>query len=133
MYRQLSLEEVSRLLRIVAPSLSDEDRHFLEHVLGLVGGAIGPCRDTANVMARENGLDSGQLRQGSFFTREGKKRVSGTNSVANARELMRYLVLMEQGVLVDAWSSREIKRLIYLTDIRIRYAASPALNREASR
>ncbi len=75
-----------------------------------------------------NGLDSKQLRQGSFFTREGKARVPGTNSVANARELMRYLVLMEQGRLVDVWSSREIKRLLYLTDIRIRYAASPALD-----
>ena len=75
-----------------------------------------------------NGLDSGKLRQGSFFTREGKKRVPGTNSLATARELMKYAVLMEQGKLVDPWSSLQIKRLLYLTDIRIRYASQPALD-----
>jgi hypothetical protein len=36
-------------------------------------------------------------------------------------------MLMEQGKLVDAWSSREFKRLLYLTDKRIRYASHPAL------
>jgi hypothetical protein len=44
---------------------------------------------------------------------------------------MRYLVKMEQGKLVDPWSSLEIKRLLYLTDRRIRYAAAPALNDSA--
>jgi hypothetical protein len=34
---------------------------------------------------------------------------------------------MEQGRLVDRFSSLEIKRLIYLTDRRIRYASSPEL------
>jgi hypothetical protein len=40
---------------------------------------------------------------------------------------MRYLLRLEQGRLVDAFSSREIKRLIYVTERRIRYASSPAL------
>lgn len=75
-----------------------------------------------------NGLDVENLRQGSFFTSEGKRRVPGTNSVATTRELMHYLLLLEQGQLVDAWSSLEIKRLIYITQRRIRYASSPALN-----
>ncbi len=74
-----------------------------------------------------NGLDSAGLRQGSFFTREGKMRVPGTSSHARARELMRFLVKMEQGRLVDAFSSLELKKLLYLTDRRIRYASSPAL------
>jgi hypothetical protein len=34
---------------------------------------------------------------------------------------------MEQGRLVDDFSSREIKRLLYMTERRIRYASSPAL------
>jgi hypothetical protein len=75
-----------------------------------------------------NGLDVTKLRQGSFFTRRGKQLVSGTNSVATPHELMRFAVKMEQGQLVDAWSSLEIKRLLYLTDRRIRYASSPALS-----
>jgi len=75
-----------------------------------------------------NGLDLEQLRQGSFFTATGKQKVPGPgDSYGTARELMRYLLRMEQGRLVDAFSSREIKRLLYLTERRIRYASSPAL------
>jgi hypothetical protein len=74
-----------------------------------------------------NGLDPEQLRQGSFFTWKGKQLVTGTTSYANPKELMRFLVKMEQGLLVDAFSSREIKRLIYMTQGRIRYASAPAL------
>jgi hypothetical protein len=74
-----------------------------------------------------SGLDLERLRQGSFFTRAGKRLVPGTSSHATPRELMRYLVKMEQGKLVDPFSSLEIKKLLYLTDRRIRYASSPAL------
>ncbi len=79
-----------------------------------------------------NGLDLEQLRQGSFFTSTGKRRVpGGGNSYGTARELMKYLLRMEQGRLVDVYSSREIKRLLYMTEWRIRYASSPALRNSA--
>jgi len=75
-----------------------------------------------------NGLDLDQIRQGSFFTAQGKKNVSGGgNSYATARSLMQLLLLMEEGRLVDEWSSRQLKRLLYMTERRIRYASSPAL------
>ncbi len=75
-----------------------------------------------------NGLDVNLLRQGSVFTHQGKAIVPGPGeSYGSARELARYLLLLEEGRLVDAFSSREIKRLLYLTERRIRYAASPAL------
>lgn len=74
-----------------------------------------------------NGLDPGALRQGSFFTRTGKERVPGVSSHASAGELAHYMLLMELGQLVDEWSSLEIKKLLYLTDSRVRYASSPAL------
>ena len=74
-----------------------------------------------------NGLDLEQLRRGSFFTRKGKQLVPGTTSYATPRELLRLLIKLEQGKLVDAFSSREIKRLLYMTQRRIRYASSPAL------
>jgi hypothetical protein len=77
----------------------------------------------------KNGLDPEQLRQGSFFTATGKRIVPGPgSSYGTARELMRYLLRMEQGRLVDVWSSREIKRMLYVTERRIRYASSPALS-----
>ena len=79
-----------------------------------------------------NGLDIEHLRQGSFFTAGGKARVPGAgDSYGTARELMRYLLRLEQGRLVDVFSSTEIKRLIYLTEVRIRYASSPALAQSA--
>jgi hypothetical protein len=78
-----------------------------------------------------NGLDVSKLRQGSFFTREGKARIPGSNSAATPLELLRYIVKMEKGTLVDPYSSLAIKRLIYLSEGRIRYASSPALRRAA--
>ena len=74
-----------------------------------------------------SGLDLERFRQGSFFTRTGKSKVPGTSSYGTAREMMRYLMRMEQGKLVDEFSSRETKRLLYMTERRIRYASSPAL------
>ncbi len=75
-----------------------------------------------------NGLPLDQIRQGSFFTRQGKANVSGGgNSYATARTLMDFLLKMEEGVLVDEWSSLQLKRLLYMTERRIRYASSPEL------
>jgi len=75
-----------------------------------------------------NGLDVNLLRQGSVFTHQGKQIVPGPGeSYGSARELTHYLVLLEQGKLVDEFTSREIKRLVYVTERRIRYAASPAI------
>ena len=76
----------------------------------------------------DNKLSLDDIRQGSFFTREGKRLVAGGGlSYATARSLMQFLVRMEQGQLVDEWSSRAFKRLLYMTERRIRYASSPAL------
>ena len=74
-----------------------------------------------------NGFDLVNLRQGSLFTRRGKALVAGTTSRASAHELMKFLVRIEQGRVIDAFSSRIIKQLMYVTERRIRYAAAPAL------
>lgn len=77
---------------------------------------------------QRNGFDLKRLRQGSFFTATGKRKVPGTTSYTTSRELMNYLLRLEQGRITDEFSSREIKRLLYVTERRIRYASSPALN-----
>ena len=60
------------------------------------------------------------------------RKVPGAgDSYGTARELMRYLLRMEQGRLVDVFSSLEIKRLLYVTERRIRYASSPAIDAAA--
>lgn len=74
-----------------------------------------------------NGFDLNKIRQGSFFTRTGKKKVQGTTSYATSRALMQLMLRMEQGRLVDEFSSREMKRMLYVTERRIRYASAPAL------
>jgi hypothetical protein len=75
-----------------------------------------------------NGLDTERFRQGSFFTAEGKRLVQGVGeSYGTARELAKMVLRIEQGRLVDEWSSRQVKRLLYMTERRIRYASSPAL------
>ena len=80
----------------------------------------------------DNGFSVDDIRQGSFFTREGKHLVDGGGlSYATARSLMLYLLKMEQGRLVDPWTSRTLKRLLYMTERRIRYASSAELNEAA--
>lgn len=78
------------------------------------------------------GLDPAIFRQGGFFTSGGKKRASGGGgSTGTPRELLKFLFNLEQGRVIDYFSSREIKRLLYMTQRRIRYASSPALKGSA--
>jgi len=76
---------------------------------------------------QRSGIDTTQFSQGSFFTRAGKAQVPGGISQASSRELVTFLLRLEQGRIVDEFSSRELKRLLYVTEQRIRYAASAAL------
>lgn len=73
------------------------------------------------------GIDDKVLRQGSLFTRVGKQQVRGQLSWGTPRALTEFLYQLERGAVVDAFSSREIKRLLYMTQKRIRYAAHPDL------
>ncbi|MEX2524391.1 MAG: hypothetical protein WD750_05495 [Gammaproteobacteria bacterium] len=79
----------------------------------------------------EAGFDINRIRQGSPFTATAKRYVAGTSSTGNVRDLIRLLNLIEAERFVDVWSSREAKRLLYMTQRRIRYASHPALNNDA--
>jgi hypothetical protein len=107
------------------PPAADDERSFFAETpkSGLAALFAAAIQEPVT----RNGLDLASLRQGSFFTREGKRLVPGTSSHATSRELVHFLLRMEQGRLVDAWSSRELKRLLYQTERRIRYAAAPVL------
>jgi hypothetical protein len=110
------------------PSPEEEKRFFEETKKSELGEIFAQAIQGP---ITRNGLDLKSLRQGSFFTRQGKRRVPGTSSYATARELVKYMLLMEQGRLVDEWSSREIKRLMYITERRIRYGSSGILRKSA--
>jgi hypothetical protein len=74
------------------------------------------------------GIEDDEWRLGSFFTREAKAMIPGSGgSAASPEGMMKFMVAMERGQLIDPWTSLEVKRLMYMTDRRIRYAASPAL------
>jgi hypothetical protein len=77
------------------------------------------------------GLDTAQLRLRTFFTTGASRAIPGRASYSTPEQLVRWLVKMEQGKAVDSWSSLEMKKLLYFTRRRYRYAASPALNEAA--
>jgi hypothetical protein len=78
------------------------------------------------------GLDPQMLIQGSFWTQTSKRYVPGGQSFATPRELARYMLRMEQGRLVDPWSSLEIKKYLYVTKRRYRYIYAPELASSAT-
>lgn len=69
--------------------------------------------------------------QGSFFTAYGKKFAASVGSSATTRDLVHLLLMLEQGKVIDEFSSLEIKRLLYLTQKRERYAGAAVLNDSA--
>jgi hypothetical protein len=112
------------------PPTREQEQRFFEKT------APAALRDlavsTVNDPLRAIGIQPKDWFLGSFFTSAGKKIVpGGGESVGTPLGLLRFLVAMEQGYIVDEWSSLEIKRLIYMTTKRIRFASSPALNNAA--
>lgn len=110
------------------PPRADYDAYFSSSSPKQLGELY---RQTMDDAARRNGFDPEQFRQGSLFTQGGKQKVNGTSSYATSEQLLRYLYRLEAGTLIDAFSSREIKRLLYMTQRRIRYASHPVLNDSA--
>jgi hypothetical protein len=74
------------------------------------------------------GISREEWRLGTIFTRGGGSVVPGKGGSSGCPlALMKYLVALERGKIVDPQSSLEIKRLMYSTDRRIRYASSKDL------
>lgn len=83
--------------------------------------------ETLDEPLRAAGVDPAKLRLGTMFTRGGRRVFPGTRSYGTPRELMRWLLRMEQGRLVDEWASLELKKLLYFSRRRYRYASAPSL------
>jgi hypothetical protein len=86
---------------------------------------------TVNDPLRRAGIAEHEWQQGTLFTRYAQQVVPGAPSYATPNGLLRFLFRLEQGRIVDQWSSLELKRLMYMTARRIRYASSPALTTSA--
>lgn len=85
-----------------------------------------------NEPLRSIGITQDEWRLGTMFTRGGSGRIPPKGgSIGTPLGLMKFLIRLERGLLVDEESSLEMKKLFYMTDRRIRYAASPALKEAA--
>jgi len=80
----------------------------------------------------EAGIDTSNIQQGSFWTGTGKRHVPGTASYATPRELSRIMFRIEQGRMVDEWSSLQMKKFLYITKRRYRYVYAPELGKSAT-
>lgn len=81
---------------------------------------------------RDMGITKDEWRLGTLFTRGGGSYIPPKGgSIGTTQGLMKFLIMLERGKAVDEASSLEMKKLMYMTDRRIRYGASPAL-REAA-
>ncbi len=77
---------------------------------------------------RAMGISKDEWRLGLLFTDGGSDWIPGKGgSIGTPVGLMKFLIHLERGKVVDERTSLEMKRLMYMTDRRIRYAASPAL------
>ncbi|TRZ46462.1 hypothetical protein DMZ48_02040 [Robertkochia solimangrovi] len=85
-----------------------------------------------NQPLRDLGITEDEWRLGKFFTSGAGTYIPGRGgSTGTTIGLMKWMIKMEQGKIVDEESSLEMKRLLYMTDRRIRYAYAPVL-REAA-
>ncbi|MDW7694586.1 serine hydrolase [Flammeovirgaceae bacterium SG7u.111] len=85
-----------------------------------------------NQPLRDLCIDEQEWKLGSFFTYGASNIVPDKGgSIGTVIGLMKYLVAVERGKVIDQESSLEIKRLMYMTDRRIRYASAPALSTAA--
>ena len=89
--------------------------------------------DLANAVVndplRALGITEDEWRLGQLFTRGGTNRIPPKGgSIGTPLGLMKWMVALERGLVIDTASSLEIKRLLYMTQRRIRYASSPALS-----
>ncbi len=81
-----------------------------------------------NEPLRTHNITEDEWRLGTFFTRGAGSIIPGKGgSTGSTQGVMKFLIALESGKVVDAESSLEMKRLMYMTDRRIRYATAPAL------
>jgi len=81
---------------------------------------------------RAMGITKDEWRLGTFFTDGGSDYIPPQGgSIGTPVGLMKFLIMLERGKAVDAATSLEMKKLLYMTDRRIRYAGSPVLKEAA--
>jgi hypothetical protein len=85
-----------------------------------------------NCPISELGIEEEEWKLGGFFTDGAEKYVPRKGgSIGSTKGLMKFMFAMESGKVVNPRSSLELKRMMYMTDRRIRYAGSSAIAGDA--
>lgn len=85
-----------------------------------------------NEPLRSLGIEEDEWRLGTMFTRGATGIIPGKGgSLGTPQGLMKWMVALESGMITDYSTSLEIKRLMYMTDRRIRYAGNASLKEAA--
>jgi len=88
--------------------------------------------DLINCPLRELGIAEDEWRLGGFFTHGAEQYVPRQGgSIGSTKGLMKYMYELERGNVINERSSLELKRMMYMTDRRIRYAGSHAIAADA--
>ena len=88
--------------------------------------------DLTNCVLESIDISREEYRLGGFFTDGAEKYVPRQGgSIGTTQGLMKFMYALESGQVINERISLEIKRLMYLTDRRIRYAASNSLDNDA--
>ena len=122
------------LMRVFGPKYPELSREEAEAYFK--NTSRGELRDLSKSVISEPlrhlGIGPDEFRIGTMFTRGASAIVPPEGgSAGSPRGLMKWLTALESGRIVDAPSSLEIKRLMYMTDRRIRYAHAPVLDSAA--
>ena len=111
------------------PPSREDEKHYFEAT------SRSDFREVAlsvvNDPLRKLGIEESDWKLGSFFTRAGNRRMASAGSGATPTGLLTFLLRLKQGKVVDAWTSLELKRLMYMTARRVRYASAPRLKESA--
>lgn len=85
--------------------------------------------DVVSCPLRALGITADEWRLGQMFTDGATNRIPGQGgSQGTTRGLMKFLLALENGRVIDHASDLEMKRLMYATDRRIRYGSAPVLD-----
>lgn len=78
------------------------------------------------------GLDPDAFYLRMFFTKGANRYIKAESSRASPLGIAAWMVKVEQGKMVDAWASAELKKMLYLTRRRVRYLYTKALDEHAA-
>jgi len=122
------------LIHIMDKNYECANQQDMNKIIDDAGKAVlsNLTEDLTNCVLESTGIDGGEYRLGGFFTSGAEKYVPRRGgSIGTTKGLMKFMFALENGQVINERISLEIKRLMYITDTRIRYASCKCLDNDA--